>query len=429
MLVASLATLCVVTLAWGQQKQQTASVQSGQQPSGGNQSGPPAGYQPPGDASQGYAPPPGAPGAHAPAKDEGRGYIRYSIKPGGASGDGRLYVIRRGDCLWDIAGNLYRDPWKWRDIWTQNRYIVNPDLIYPGRELRLGQYAGPVSGAPESSGIDKSLDFEEATEGFLEDTVPSVDQDSVELAQREQEELDHINDVLRRKILTSEFLASTPFLWMKPDARGLIYPGDARIDTRSPRTHFQQFDRVPIKIFGDEVYAVGDTLDVFRSERMLSYRKQRANLVRRIGRGVVVDIDGEMMHAELVDIWDVVKKGDRIAKVTAFPTYSILDYVEPQTSITGEVFERVEKTLFPYLFHSFILNRGSSDGVQVGDLFVAYTKTTDDNRVPAQVACAVHVDDTYATLTTVKLYRKALEEGDRVALVKRMKTDWEGLGR
>ena len=48
-----------------------------------------------------------------------------------------VYVVKKGDTLWDIS-NLYLDkPWLWPELWRNNVHITNPHLIYPGDELRL----------------------------------------------------------------------------------------------------------------------------------------------------------------------------------------------------------------------------------------------------------------------------------------------------
>lgn len=48
-----------------------------------------------------------------------------------------VYVVEKGDTLWDIS-NMYLDkPWQWPELWRTNIHITNPHLIYPGDELRL----------------------------------------------------------------------------------------------------------------------------------------------------------------------------------------------------------------------------------------------------------------------------------------------------
>ncbi len=54
-----------------------------------------------------------------------------------ADGHPTRYVVRKGDTLWDIAGQFLRQPWRWPEIWHVNPQVRNPHLIYPGDELEL----------------------------------------------------------------------------------------------------------------------------------------------------------------------------------------------------------------------------------------------------------------------------------------------------
>ncbi len=48
------------------------------------------------------------------------------------------YIVKPGDCLWNIAVQVYNNGYLWKQIYQANTdKIVNPSLIYPGQELRL----------------------------------------------------------------------------------------------------------------------------------------------------------------------------------------------------------------------------------------------------------------------------------------------------
>lgn len=49
------------------------------------------------------------------------------------------YVVKEGDCLWDIAGEVLGDSTKWDAIYEKNKDVIgeDPDHIMPGMEFEL----------------------------------------------------------------------------------------------------------------------------------------------------------------------------------------------------------------------------------------------------------------------------------------------------
>lgn len=61
------------------------------------------------------------------------------------------YVVKRGDTLWGIARDLLEDPLLWRRLWEKNKFIVDPNRIYPGDQLSMpgrDLAPAPVAEAP-----------------------------------------------------------------------------------------------------------------------------------------------------------------------------------------------------------------------------------------------------------------------------------------
>jgi nucleoid-associated protein YgaU len=63
-----------------------------------------------------------------------------AAEPTGTSGSAssKTYVVVNGDSLSKIARREYGDASKWHRIYDANRDIIkDPDLIYPGQELKV----------------------------------------------------------------------------------------------------------------------------------------------------------------------------------------------------------------------------------------------------------------------------------------------------
>lgn len=56
------------------------------------------------------------------------------------------YVVVRGDTLWSIAQRYTDSPWRWSELWEQNKdEITNPHRIYPGNVIVLDRARGRLA--------------------------------------------------------------------------------------------------------------------------------------------------------------------------------------------------------------------------------------------------------------------------------------------
>src|SRR2546423_540725 len=48
-----------------------------------------------------------------------------------------LHVVRKGETLWGISGDILKNPRLWPQLWEQNEHIINPHWIYPNDKILI----------------------------------------------------------------------------------------------------------------------------------------------------------------------------------------------------------------------------------------------------------------------------------------------------
>jgi len=318
------------------------------------------------------------------------------------------YTIKKGDTLWDLAFSFLGNPFEWQRIWEINPYIKNPDLIYPGDRLAIPGRTGSSSGEPVPAGLIPS-----ETLGALDLNKNSSGTAAADYGY--PGDLAFLESLKRKNVLSEEQLSSAPFLWTERNARGQIYPGNGRIDAPKSGASYQLFGKVHITVHDGE-YRAGDTLAVYKSLRFVEFKGKTANLVKLAGKIVVLDVFPKKMTALLVSMNDVVTGGERVARIQHHASIVIDSLVPPSSVISAAIFTRVEETESPYPFQMCILDKGSTHGVDPGDVFAVYSS---GNKQLSVVGIIVHVTGESSTLCMVYMRQNRIETGDTAQLVRR----------
>ncbi len=355
------------------------------------------------------------------------------------------YRIKKGDTLWDLAFKFLGDPFRWPELWHANDYIKDPDRIYPGNMLAISATNKPVATAGNAPGRTESLTPVSPWEGETKQGVQSAQsagESAIQKLSKQESAVDEQSSItdnsdsyitfdrFHNNFFTSDFLQQAGFLWFGKDAKGLIYPGNAVIVAlsgeggagKTSKAVFCQFDEMPISVFGKQAYKIGDSLDVFHSYRFVKFKGKTANVVRRIGHALVTKASGKECKAVLYKAWDVVAAGDRIDTMAHFSTYEIDTFVDGEKPLRATVFERIEETESPYLFHTLLCDRGAGDGVRFGDIFLVFPQgISAPPRRPVGLCCVLHVGEQSSTLVIEKMFVNSLGAGDTLELVKRLR--------
>jgi len=64
---------------------------------------------------------------------------------------GKIHIVVKGDTLWDISSFYIYDPFLWPQIWSANREIENPHLIYPGQEVVIPEMVVRMAPPPREA--------------------------------------------------------------------------------------------------------------------------------------------------------------------------------------------------------------------------------------------------------------------------------------
>lgn len=238
------------------------------------------------------------------------------------------HTVRRGETLWDLSAQYYRNPYSWPRLWAQNPQIQNPHWIYPGDRVRLRD------GAQE-----QGLGFNRRR--------PSVPAGTIFL--RETGWLDNPKDDTWGKLVGSEtdrmILADESDVYIQLDGKHEVNIGD-QLTVFRPLREIEAGD-------GDE--AEGMLVSIRGTVRVERYNTKT-----------------HMVRARVIETLDVMERGCVVG-----PVGRRFDVVPPQRN-TVDLEARIVAALYPFEFYGqhqvVFLNRGEKDGLRPGNRFFAVAR-------------------------------------------------------
>ena len=260
------------------------------------------------------------------------------------------YTVVKGDTLWAISGRFLKEPWKWPQIWQMNReQIKNPHLIYPGDVIRLDKSGMTASltllpgGAGAAAGNVVRLEPRTRVQS-LASAVPSIPGTAIGPFLSQPLVVDAgALDLVPRIVATEEervivgagntayvngLKSGDPVNWQ------IFRPGSALTD---PDTG---------EVLGFEAHYLGDAK------------------VKRFGAPSTIEITRARQE---------INQGDRLmpSREVSFPTYVPR---APDKPIKGTILA-VQGSVRDISQYSIVaINRGSRDGIEVGNVLATYRK-------------------------------------------------------
>jgi hypothetical protein len=269
-----------------------------------------------------------------------------------------MYIIQPGDTLWDLSTAFLGDPEYWPKLWSINEYITNPHWIYPGNEVvfTLGTEIDPpkidiISGERDGyvveqvqyestdalCGPDVRFDFKQATGTF---TVPG-------------------------------FLAESKDI----EILGMV--------AASPKNQSFLIDKnkVYLTMNDPETYECGDTVTIFRKIKHRvrhpnSYFKSYGSMYQIVGEAKISHKYGNYIVAEIRTSYSEIGRGDYVGPLN--PAVVQLDVNVPKGTLQGVIIDRLSQGHAMTIERDTVfLDRGSDDGVLIGDSFYVIQQRDD----------------------------------------------------
>ena len=242
----------------------------------------------------------------------------------------REYVVKKGDTLWDISEMFLSDPWLWPELWRVNDDIANPHLIYPGDRL----YLSWVNGRPQ---LSRKAYRAMTPEGKIEpkgNPIPTFD----------LSELEPFLDGFH--VLSEADLQNVPQIL--GDNRGA-----PRINGMTP-------------VFVEGNVEVGEHYRVYaRIEQFADM-----HLLRDVG-GMRINMQHDRTaEGDLIDPAREIRRGD---VVMARQALDLPDIIVPKSgaNVDGTIVASLNSREKHGKYDVMVIDRGSDDGVEVGQMFQA----------------------------------------------------------
>ncbi len=266
-------------------------------------------------------------------------------------GHPEVYVVKKGDTLWDISNIFLESPWRWPELWQVNPQIDNPHLIFPGDRLNLVYIDGQPRLVLSRGGDIKLTPNVRSTP--LDLAIPAIP-------------LEAINPFLvRGRIVGAGELEAAPYVLAGKEGHIITGAGD--------------------QIYGRGSFANGeDSYGIFRRGNTFVDPDSGETLgieARDIGTAKMLERDTDVATLALNRSTEEVRRGDRLLpeeerliNASFFPSAPASDTKGYILAVEGGV-NQVGR------MNVVIISKGAADGLKEGNLLAIY-KTGETLRDP-----------------------------------------------
>jgi len=333
------------------------------------------------------------------------GLLLYSL-PLEAEQAPSVYIVQEGDTLWDISKRFFNSPFIWPTLWEKNKHIKDPQWIYPGQPLLLG----------EKSTVDDSFDrsADHPSARIVKASPPkSADGSAAALVQSGVQSADTSAPEASEYLITREQVDSCGYILSRQQmlAREKEEQWGAVIDARENKISYSYPDLIYINKGKGQV-SPGARFTVFRPNDLVIHPESGQEIgykIQILGIIEVREVFEQIALAQIIKSFSEIHLNDRIRPYEQIP---IPVRSKPKTKLQGMVIAS-EDGRINLSFHNIVfLDQGKKQKIQAGDCFSIYRQDIVDslqerdqqsetvNEVIGELMVLKAEDDTSAALIT-----------------------------
>ncbi|MFC1489779.1 LysM peptidoglycan-binding domain-containing protein [Candidatus Latescibacterota bacterium] len=329
-----------------------------------------------------------------------------------------VYIVKKGDTLWDIAQRFFGDPVTWPDIWKKNLFINDPHWIYPDQELTL-KIMLEIIAEPEKV----YEPFRQPEPVFVETAPRTVIPKKVEEAPAVTVDNSNVISFLSepRPAYRKESYMRTGFISKRSEI-----PLEKVILIESGTAIATKYDKIDINIGVKEGAKKGDLLAVMTEEERVKHPDTGEDMgfvIRIKGIIEILQVDDGLSKCLIVENFDPIAVNDLVMsiRITDAPEYDA--WIRPEEQIQATLIARNEPLVSIHIDDILYIDKGSNHGVKPGDRFTIYSRDDDKkeagHREPLGEIQAVNVMAAETAIIVISLKGEKISIGDRADLTAR----------
>ena len=318
----------------------------------------------------------------------------------------QVYIIERGDTLWDISSRFLESPWYWPQLWALNPYITNPHLIYPGDPLALAPTepvqvaeAPPVAEPEPAMVLPPSVEaapppMEEVVEvapPTMEEITPTEEMIAApppevaeplppEPEEPEEEAVAFLPVPEEEPVFTEEKLEipEEAIYHVRVSNRGFLSPVELErmgviVSALDNKLMLSEGDLIFTNLGDGSGVKVGDKFSIVDQGKKVFHpqtKEFQGYLVNILGELEIIELNGDVSTAKILKSFDVISQGNYLRPFEQTVRKINLKHFEGQ--IDGWILEAQNPVGMIAENEMIYLDRGSQDGLSAGNIMLVY---------------------------------------------------------